>query len=197
MREKVGDQGGLNVSFQVKKSLLPFFMPTTKLPFGPRLARLLTLLLMLPLMAAASDTKVWVLLMQNPDSAQTIVSNNPAEKDGLIKAGWRLSGTGLTSTEGGQGRGLMHRMLRTKPAVDRQLAMSPEELATHTADGFVSEGAMGHVQLQSAPDLLPVHGFSKGGRRIWVIDHHDQYWADQNGWKRDGGIFWLRPVAVK
>lgn len=172
-------------------------MSATKLTFGPKLALFLIGFLMLPTMAVASDTKVWVLLMQNPAAAQTIVSSNPTEKEGLIKAGWRLSGTGLVSTEGGAGRGLLHRLLRTNPDVERQLAMSPEELATHTAAGFVSEGAMGYVQLQAAPDLLPVHGFSKGGRFIWVMDHHDQYWADQNGWKRAGQMFWLRPVAEK
>jgi hypothetical protein len=176
--------------------VMPNFMTTNSPSLLFKFALTLALFL-LPALASASDIKVWVLVLQNPAAPQTIVSNNPEERDGLLAAGWRLSGTGLTHSEAGLHRGLLHRMLRTDPEVVRRLAITPQELAANVADGFVSEGAMGHVQLQEAQGLIPVHAFSKEGRRIWVVDHHDQYWADKNGWKRDGGIFWLRPVAGK
>lgn len=170
-------------------------MTTISLTLPTKFALLLSFFL-LPTLASADDIKVWVLFLQNPAAPQTIVSNNPVEVEGLVDAGWRVSGTGLTTTDSGANRGLLHRMLRIEPEVVRRLAITSEELAANETDGFVSEGAMGHVQLQEEPGLVPVHAFSKDGRRIWVVDHHDQYWADQNGWKRDGGIFWLRPVTA-
>jgi hypothetical protein len=194
--EKFCDLGILGVSFPFMKSLLSVLMNPSFARFSAlRLFSLSILVALLPASAAAANIKVWVLLMQNPDEAQSIISNNPSEKDGLLAAGWRLSGVGLTETEAGANRGLLHRMLKMSPSVQRRLAVTSGEVAANEAAGFVSEGALGQVELKAEPGYVPVHGFAKGERTIWVVDHHDQYWADKNGWKRTGAIFWLRPAA--
>jgi len=155
---------------------------------------LFALLLALPLVASAGETKAWVLLMQNPDAAQSVISVIAQEKDKLLRAGWKLSGEGVLSTEGGSNKVQLHRMLRMEPDIARRVATSPDELAANLKEGFVSEGALGYAMTQGGEGDVPVHCFSKGDRLIWLSGHHEQYWADHNGWKREPGIFWLSPM---
>lgn len=138
--------------------------------------------------------RAWVLLMQNPDQAQSLISTSQEEAKHLISAGWKLSGAGTLSTEGGADKIQLIRMLRMKPDVARRVATSPEEVASNTKEGFASEGALGYARANQEEGAVPVHRFSKGDRLIWVSGHHEQYWADHNGWKREPGIFWLKAI---
>lgn len=158
--------------------------------------QLLVLIMSLTVTVSAADTRAWILLMQNPATAETIVSTDVNEKDKLVQAGWKLSGTGLLATEAGPDMGMLYRMLRATPPVGRRLAVTPEQVAANLEDGFVTEGALGYVVLKTAPDLVAVHCFRKGDRLIWVSGNDEQYWAEKNRWKREGAIFWLRPVPV-
>ncbi len=146
---------------------------------------------------SAANTRAWLLLMQNPDIAETIISTDARERDNLVRAGWKLTGDGLLVSDGGAEKGLLHRMLRTEAPVLRRLAVNPEEVATNLEEGFVIEGAMGHVWLKEPAGGVPVHRFRKGDRLIWVSGHHEQYWAEKNGWERDGPVFWLLSMSKR
>jgi hypothetical protein len=159
-----------------------------------RLWHMLALLITLPFAANAAETKAWVLLMQNPDAAQSLISVSVHERDQLIRAGWKLSGAGVLSTEDGSNKVQLHRMLRMEPEIARRVSSSPEELAANLKEGFVSEGVLGYAMTHCGEGDVPVHCFSKGDRLIWVSGHHEQYWADHNGWKREPGIFWLSSI---
>jgi len=165
----------------------------TLAPF--RWFRLAALALALPWAAHAADFTVWILLLQNPEAAQTVATTDANEHANLLKEGWIVTATGKVLAEGGDHRGILTRMLRAKPSIARRLATTQAELDANLAEGFVVEGALGHVLLQSAPGAVAVHRFSKGERLIWVGGHHEQYWADHQGWKREPGIFWLTPVS--
>ncbi len=154
----------------------------------------LALLFVLPLAANAGETRAWVLLMQNPDAAQSLISVSAQERDQLMLAGWKLSGSGVLSTEGGANKVQLHRMLRMEPEIARRVSSSPEELAANLKEGFISEGVLGYAMTQGGEGDVPVHCFSKGDRHIWLSGHHEQYWADHNGWKREPGIFWLKAI---
>ncbi len=162
--------------------------------FRVRCWQLLGLFLVLPLAASAGEFKAWILLMQNPDTAQSIVSTNKEERDRLMQSGWKLTGAGVVSTEAGEGKAQLYRMVRMTPDVARRLAVGSEELAANIEEGYISESPMGYVWLQEQPGAVAVHRFSKGDRLIWVSGHHEQYWADHNGWKREPGTFWLGAV---
>ncbi len=87
--------------------------------------QLLALLFTLPFAANAGETRAWVLLMQNPDAAQSIISISGQEKNQLIQAGWKLSGVGTISTEDGANKTMLHRMLCLEPEIGHHVATSP------------------------------------------------------------------------
>ena len=159
-----------------------------------RRGQLLAVFLCLPVAASAAETHAWVLLMQNPDKAQSLISISKSEKDHLVSEGWKLTGEGTLSMDAGQNKMLLTRMLRMEPDIARRVATSPEEIAANTKEGFISEGGLGYALTSEEKDAVPVHRFSKGDRLIWVSGGHEQYWADHNGWKREPGIFWLKAI---
>jgi len=195
----LGDQTTFVVSFVLMKPLLPIPMKLLTRWFSASyFVKAFSLCSVFMLTVSASATPASILLMQNPDSAQTIVSTDMTEVRNLLQAGWKLTASGLLAAQGGSDTGMLHRMLKASPNdVQRRLAATPEEFAANLAAGFVSEAAMGYVVLKEAPGLVAIHAFSKGDRRIWVSGQHEQYWADQNGWKREGVAFWLRPAPAR
>lgn len=156
--------------------------------------QLLGLFLAMPFAASAGEMAAWVLVMQNPDAAQSIISTSKTEKDHLVQAGWKLNGAGVLSTEGGADKAQLFRMVRMTPNVARRLAIGSAEVAANIKEGYASEGPMGYVWMKERPGAVAVHRFSKGDRLIWVSGNDEQYWADHNGWKREPGTFWLKAI---
>jgi len=155
--------------------------------------RFVLLLVALPLAVNASDVRAWVLLRQNADASETILSTDVKEMRSLTKFGWQISATGNLTTDGGARKVLVSRMLSTSPVVSRRLVLAPEEVAAYLKAGYVTEGAMGYASAVEVPGALAVRRFRKADREIWVSTPELQSWAESGGWKGDGAVFWLFP----
>ena len=156
--------------------------------------RLLLLSSLLPLLGAAADIEGWVVLNTgSPANPESILSTDVMEKNGLVRGGWKVSGSGVLQGDEVADSALVFRMFLAQPkgGVVRMLAVTKEEADTRTKLGYVTEGALGHVSLKAAPGMVPVIRFSKAGKYLWVISAADQGWAEQNGWKREKVAFWL------
>ena len=152
--------------------------------------KLLLLLIVLPAMASAAEVQAWLLL--NPFSPETLISTDVMEKNSLVRAGWKISGTGALQSEGGPDLGLLHRMVRPDPqGAYHSLVATPDEVGENLKAGYKTEGAMGYVSLEGGPGLVAVYRFSKGDHYLWLISAGDQKWATKNGWTRDKAAFWL------
>ena len=155
--------------------------------------RFVLVLVALPLAAIASDVRVWVLLRQNSDASETILSTDSKEMRSLTKFGWQISATGNLTTDGGAKKVMVTRMLSTSPVVSRRLVLAPEEVAANLKAGYVTEGAMGYASAVEMPGAIVVRRFRKADREIWVSTPELQSWAEGSGWKSDGAAFWLFP----
>lgn len=150
-------------------------------------------LVALPLAVNASDVRAWVLLRQNSDASETILSTDSKEMRSLTKFGWQISATGNLTTNGGAKKVLVTRMLSTSPVVSRRLVLAPEEVAANLKAGYVTEGAMGFASAVQLPGTIEVRRYRKADREIWVSTPEMQKWAEGSGWKSDGAAFWLFP----
>jgi hypothetical protein len=154
--------------------------------------KLLLLLVALPALASAAEMPAWLVL--NPsDSPETLMSTDVLEKNGLVRGGWRVSGTGLLHTEGGADTGLLHRMVHPLPkgAALRMLVATADDVNAQLKAGYVIEGALGYVALKPGPGHIAVYRFTKENKFIWLISGADQAWATKNGWTREQAVFWL------
>ena len=154
------------------------------------LIKLLLLLVVVPAMASAAEVQAWLLL--NSFSPETLISTDVLEKNSLVRAGWKISGSGSLQSEGAPDLGLLHRMMRPNPkGAYHSLVATPQEVGDNLKAGYVTEGAMGYVALKPGPGLIAVYRFSKEDRLLWLISASDQMWATKNGWTRDRPVFWL------
>ena len=155
--------------------------------------KLLLLLVVLPAVAAAGEVQAWLVL--NPNLPETLMSTDVLEKNGLVRGGWHVSGTGVLQSEGGADMGQLYRMFRpeAKGGVVRMLVATSDEVNANLKAGYITEGALGYVSLKAAPGRVAVYRFSKAGKFIWLISEADQAWATKAGWTRDKAVFWLGP----
>lgn len=153
--------------------------------------KLLLLLIALPAMASAGEMPAWLLL--NPELPETLMSTDVLEKNGLVRGGWHVSGTGLLHTEGAADTGLLHRMVHPLPkgAVLRMLVATSDDVNAQLKAGYITEGALGYVALKPGPGHIAVYRFTKENKYIWLISGADQAWATKNGWTREQAVFWL------
>lgn len=156
--------------------------------------KLLLLLTVLPLMAAAADIEGWLVLnTASPANPESILSTDVMEKNGLVRGGWQVSGSGVLQGDEVADSVKVYRMFQPQPkgGVVRMLAVTKEEADTRTKAGFVTEGALGYVSVKAGPGMVPVIRFSKAGKFLWVISADHQAWAAKNGWKREKVAFWF------
>ena len=158
---------------------------------------MLVLLAVLPAVASAAEVQAW--LVFNPNGPETLMSTDVLEKNGLVRNGWHVSGTGVLQTDAQVDAGLLYRMFRPVPkgGVLRMLVATPEEVNENLKAGFITEGALGHVAMKAAPGRVAVYRFRKDGKFIWLISETDQAWATKAGWMRDKAVFWLWPNEIR
>lgn len=152
------------------------------------------MLVALPLAVNAGDMRAWLLLRQNSDASETILSTDSVEMKSLTSNGWQISGTGILTTDGGAKKILVHRMLSTTPVVSRRLVLAPEEIAANLKAGYITEGAMGYAFAVEVPKSIAVRRYRKADREIWLAAPDQQSWAEGSGWKSDGAAFWMLPA---
>jgi len=144
----------------------------------------------------AAMTPAWVI--ESSDFQATIVSTNPAEKDSLLKDGWKIDATGAMQTDWATGAGALHRLSRkTEKGIERTLETDVRQLPVLTKMGFTDEGVVGFVADSDGPERMPVIQFSKGDRKLWVVSKESQAKLEQAGWTRQGIHFWLWPSVAK
>ncbi len=163
--------------------------------FPTRWWQSLLVLVALPLAVNASDVRAWVLLRQNSDASETILSTDSVEMKFLTKSGWKISATGNLTSNGGANRLMVHRMVLMAPAVSRRLGLLPDEVAAYLKAGYVTEGAMGYASVVESPGAVAVRRYRKAEREIWLGVPELQTWAESSGWKSDDGVFWLLPAG--
>ena len=162
--------------------------------FSSRWWQFVLALVAFPLAVNAADVRAWVLLRQNSDASETILSTDSVEMKFLTKSGWQISATGNLTSNGGANKLMVHRMVITAPEVSRRLALLPDEVAANLKAGYVTEGAMGYASVAEVPGAIAVRRFRKSEREIWLAASELQTWAESSGWKSDGAVFWLLPV---
>ncbi len=162
--------------------------------FPSRWWQTVLVLVALPLAVNAADVRAWVLLRQNSDASETILSTDSVEMKFLTKSGWQIGATGNLTSNGGANKLMVHRMVLTAPEVSRRLGLLPEEVAANLKAGYVTEGAMGYASVAESPGAIAVRRYRKGEREIWLAVPELKSWAESSGWKSDGGVFWLLPV---
>lgn len=144
--------------------------------------------------AIAGESQAWLLVTPNREDA--VMTLSAQEKEGLVKAGWTIDGTGMVQTESVPDAAQLHRMIRTRPdGIDRMLESDESKVAAWKKAGFVDEGLLGYVAAKEAPERIPVVQFSKGEQRLWLMDAQSQKTAEEKGWKRQGIQFWLWPIS--
>jgi hypothetical protein len=146
--------------------------------------------------AAAEAVQAWII--ESPALDESIVATNPAEKDQLVKDGWMVDGTGLLRGAAEPGAGPLHRLARTKPGgVDRALETDVKRLPALKQSGFLLEGLLGYVADSDGPGRVAVVQYSKGDKRVWVVNPATEVKVSQQGWTRQGVHFWLWPLPAK
>ncbi|MEO6876601.1 MAG: hypothetical protein ABI222_17440 [Opitutaceae bacterium] len=161
--------------------------------FSPRsLIKLVLLLVLLPAVASAAEIQAW--LMLNSFGPESLMSTDVLEKNNLVRAGWKVTGTGMLQTEGDANSGQLFRMVKTdSKGVLRMLAVTKAEAEIQVKAGYVIEGALGYVATQTGPGHIAVYRFMKADKLLWLIGSADQTWAVKNGWTREKAVFWLWP----
>jgi hypothetical protein len=156
---------------------------------------LLTILLVASACQGAEMTMAW--LLENRDFQETILSNNPAEKEQLLKDGWVVDGTGQMRTEWAEGSGPVYRLFRgDAQSAYRVLESDVRQLPVWEKSGFSSEGIVGYAADRDGPGRLAVIQYAKKERRLWVVSKAAQARVEQEGWTRQGVHFWLWPAAA-
>jgi hypothetical protein len=140
----------------------------------------------------AAEAPAWLLLSPvGDDSVMTVAEN---EKEILTKAGWKIEAAGMVLDDASPGFALLHRLIRTGPeGVERMLESDGAHVPELQKGGFVEEGLLGFVAAASEDGRIPVVQFSKGNKRLWLVDEASQKAAEDNHWQRQGVQFWLLP----
>lgn len=151
-------------------------------------------LLLLAATTFAGQSTAWLLLNSTRDDA--VMTLDSHELDVLLKSGWKIDGTATVQNEPVEGSAQLHRLIRTgTDGVVRMLESDENKLAALKEAGFVDEGLLGYVAASAGPGRVPVVQFTRGEKRLWLIDAESQKAAEETGWKRQGIQFWLWPEA--
>ena len=144
--------------------------------------------------AHAQQLQTW--LMLNPTSQETFFSTDPGEQTGLVKTGWKVTGTGFLQVNAQPGSAAVKRLVKTTAkGADRIFTTSPEQVSAAIKLGYLDEGTLGQVSITSqGSGLMPVYHFIKDSRNLWLLDKSEP-WMEKSGWTLKGVAFWLWPKA--